>query len=161
MRAAPSLALIAATLILAGCSSSTTTAEPVETAAAVAPTPVETPAEPETDPNCLTVDQSTIDAITAGLQGVTISTAAAYRSDDYEQVYFVAADLAGDGINPGDAVALFATNDDPTAPGIEGPTLAVGGFAHEFSDWGHGEQTDAQLSISDHGADEAQDCLGL
>lgn len=150
-------------LALTGCSAgSSSNADPEPTASV--PTIVEPSQTPEAvadepDPLCLTVDQSTVDAIQQGIATATIAHAAAYKSDDFENVYYVAVDLTGDGIAPGQAIATFATNDDPTQPGIDGLTLAVGGMAHEFSDWGHGEDTDFALSPGDHGNAESVACV--
>jgi hypothetical protein len=41
----------------------------------------------------------------------------------------------------------------------EGLIFAVDGLANEFSDWGDGRETDAQLSLADDGAEESRECV--
>ena len=68
----------------------------------------------------------------------------------------VEAGTDGPGIEgPGD-VAVWAVND------LNGHGLiyAVGGMAHQFSQWGHGENTDAAMSIFDDGWARAEACAG-
>lgn len=111
---------------------------------------------------CLTVDQSAIDVIAQGLLGgVTANAAAAHLATDDSGVYYVTLDLVGPGVESGQAVATFATNDDPSVPGGEGITIAVGEAAHEFSDWPRGEESDFQLTAESAGAAESVACLGL
>jgi hypothetical protein len=64
---------------------------------------------------CVDVPPVLVDAISAGLKfpGVAIRDAKAVKSDDFEQAWFVSADLEGDGVNldgPGD-IATWVTND--------------------------------------------------
>lgn len=75
------------------------------------------------------------------------------RSGDFEKVYFVAAEITGEGME--DVVGLWSTN-EPTHPGI---LVSVNGFANEFSDWLDGRKSDAQLSTADDGAAEAVECV--
>ena len=111
---------------------------------------------------CLTVDQSAIDVIAQGLlSGVTVNTAAAHLATDDSGVFYVTLDLVGAGAESGQAVATFATNDDPSVPGGEGITIAVGEAAHQFSDWPRGEESDFQLTSDSPGVAESVACLGL
>ena len=144
---------------------------PKASAPATAPataTPGETATTPGADPadpaqlQCLTVDQSAIDVIAQGLLGgVTVNTAAAHLATDDSQVFYVTLDLVGPGVESGQAVATFATNDDPSVPGGEGITIAVGEAAHQFSDWPRGEESDFQLTGESPGVAESVACLGL
>ncbi len=110
---------------------------------------------------CLAVDQSAIDVIAQGLLGgVTANRAAAHLATDDSGVYFVTLDLVGPGVASGQAVATFATSVDPSVPGGEGITIAVGEAAHEFSDWPRGEESDFQLTPDSPGAAESVACLG-
>lgn len=86
--------------------------------------------------------------------GTSMTAAAAVKSMDYERVWFVAGALTGPGVGNGKKV-VFSTNSLIGS----GLTYGVGGFAHEFSDLGHGEDTKAKMSQSDDGYDQAQDCL--
>jgi len=107
---------------------------------------------------CLPVADSLVSRITDGLiEGVTISSAGAVRSPERSEVWFVAAQLAGEGFEQSD-VAVFATsrgNDDSQ----EGVIIGVGGFAAEFSNWPKGDETSFALSITEEGVDEAISCL--
>ena len=94
-----------------------------------------------------------LSAIEQGLTvtgGGSLSNGQVVRSDDFENVYFVAAQIEGEGME--DSVGVWATND----PGGDGTIFSAEGFAREFSDWGDGPG----FSPSDDGLDEARDCAG-
>jgi hypothetical protein len=115
-------------------------------------TPRPTPA-----PGCFTVSSAVLERISQGLiPGVTLRNGKAVRSGDYRRVWFVAAEIDGPGIEGSGDVGVWATN-SLTEGGL---TFAVGGMAHQFSDWGHGEDTDAAMSISSDGYREAERCAG-
>lgn len=107
---------------------------------------------------CIAVEQTTLSNIAEGLTvsgGGSLRDGWAVRSEDFEQVYFVAAEMDGSGMEGDGEVGLWATND--LAGGL---IFAVNSMAEEFSDWGSGGGTDAELTTSDDGADEALDCVG-
>lgn len=92
-----------------------------------------------------------LSAIETGLTvtgGGSLSNGYIVRSSDYEQVYFVAAQIEGEGMD--DSVGVWATN-DPDGGGL---IFAAEGLAREFSDWGDGPG----FSSSDDGLSEARDC---
>lgn len=97
--------------------------------------------------------------IRAGIQGVQQSNdilpGFAVRSNDYERVWFVAAEITGPGIEPKQAIGLWAINGELDEPGI---ILSVNGFALEFTEYPDGSTTDAQTSQFDDGAQEALAC---
>jgi len=145
-------------------STSTTVAQVAPTEA---PDPTDEPTEepePTAEPTeeasrCEPVDDVLFRAISDGLTisggGGSLRNAQAVKSDDYEEVWFVAADLQGKNLEGSDDIGIWATNS--LAAG-EGLIFAVDEVAQEFSDWGDGGQTDAQLSINDDGAQEARGC---
>lgn len=142
--------LLATGLLLTGCSSTTTpTTE--------APPPTEETEQPE-ESRCADVDQTTIDGISEGLNvaEVELTGWAAVKSDDFDQVWFVSAVATGGGFDG--EVFTFATNDDPTQPGIDGLTLAADAMSDEFTDWPYGPDTDFGVSFLDDGGEESRDC---
>lgn len=113
---------------------------------------------------CKPVPEPALDWIAEGLEGddVTLGTAWAVKSDDFENVWFVAADLQGPDLDDEDGeIALFATNainEDGTADeNAGGRVLAVGGFAERFTDWPDADDYD--ISDEDDGADDAVECV--
>lgn len=121
--------------------------------------PTKEPAEEEVaNSRCEPVDDALVDGISEGLTvdgGGSLRNAQAVRSGDYKKVWFIAADIQGPGLEGSEDIGIWATN---SLVG-EGLIMAVGGYATEFSDWGDGGQTDAQLSTSDDGAQEARGCV--
>jgi hypothetical protein len=108
---------------------------------------------------CVPASAQQIDNIRTGVKGIQqsndVKSVFAVRSKDYEKVWFVAAEITGPSIQPKQAIGLWAISGDLEAPKI---TLSVDGFALQFSDWGDGTKTDAQLSQFDDGAQEAIEC---
>jgi hypothetical protein len=82
--------------------------------------------------------------------GGSLANGQTVKSRDFESVYFVAADIQGEGVE----VGVWATNSLTS-----GLTYSVNALAKEFSDWGDGGATDARLSMSDDGAAEAEACV--
>ncbi len=76
------------------------------------------------------------------------------RSKDYEHVYFVSAQITGEGL-PSGTIGTWAANrpevDDP------GMIFAVGAVAREFSTWGTAGRTD--FSRSDDGYEQSRVCV--
>lgn len=96
-----------------------------------------------------------LDGIATGLTadgGATLSNGWAVKSDDFDNVFMVAAVITAPSV---DEVAVWATNSLDTAALI----FAVDGMAQEFSDWGDADKTGAAIRSSDHGVDEAKDCV--
>lgn len=79
----------------------------------------------------------------------------AVRSEDYERVWFVAAEITGPGIDPKEVVGLWAMSGE-----LEFPTtvFSIDGAALEFSYWSDGTQAAPQLSMFDDGAQEVLSC---
>ncbi len=147
---------------LTACTSSSP--EPITTTApTTAPEIAEPTAVPKPTFDCITVAQSTIDAINTGVTAVepgnSITEAYAIKAGERENAYFVAAAITGDGLNTGDAQALWVTNDDVTVDPHSGLVFSVNGGALAFSDWGDGTKTDAAFSSTEDGAQDALDCI--
>ena len=107
---------------------------------------------------CINVPREIVDVIENGLVAgsVTLHETWAVKSYDYEKMYFISTQIKGAGIDEDEIYsATFATPE----LGTEG-FLGVGGFAHEFFDWGHGETTRLPyLSISDDGHRLSKECV--
>ena len=116
--------------------SATLIEEPPATTEEAAPTTDEAESS-----RCEDVPQDLVDGIATGLNGPggnTLSNAQAVKSKDFEEVYFISADIDGPGIGTG-------AKSGPLAVG-EGLILAVDNYPKEFSHWGDGGKTDAELS---------------
>ena len=103
---------------------------------------------------CESVPAAAVDAIEAGMTvsgGGSLSRAQAVRSNDFEKVWFVAAEIDGPGMEGAGDIGVWVTN-DVNGGGTIG---AVDGFAHQFSDWG----VRSDVSRSDDGYSEARACL--
>ena len=160
------LALLLTTplLLLAACggSDSTDSSAAGDTAASAAP--VATKAAPAAtkaakSSRCETVSQALLDGIASGAEDgvgkLTLSNGAAVRSKDYSEVYLVAAKLTAPGVD-GD-IGVWATNSLTAGGGL---IMSVDGFAKQFTVWPDADKTDAEISLSADGYDEARDCIG-
>lgn len=109
--------------------------------------------------DCEDVSSELIAAIADGEQegaGMEPVDAAAWRSPDYEQVWFVSMEFSGSGIV--DSVrGVWATNSLDAGEGI---IMSVDGFAHEFTNWPDAATTDAAITETDPGVAKAKACLG-
>ena len=140
---------------------------PTAAAAQVHPSPTPEPSpmpeqatSPRPDSRCEAVSQAMLDLIDDQLtvDGGSLRNGFAVKSEDYENVYMIAADIQGPGMDDDGQVGVWAANGlEPEGSLI---ILAVDGLAKEFSDWFDGDQTDAQLSLADDGVDEARECVG-
>lgn len=85
--------------------------------------------------------------------------AQAVRSKDYEKVYFVAADLEGEGMEGGGPIGVWITNDlKPSEKSGAGIILSVNEVANANSDWGDGRNTKAEFTMDKDGAETAVKC---
>lgn len=83
-------------------------------------------------------------------------TASAYRSADFEKVYFVAAKFVVSGVAD-ELVGVWATNSiDEASPGV---LMAVDGMAQEFTVYPDADTTDAAISSADPSVQVAIDCM--
>ena len=81
--------------------------------------------------------------------GGSLGKAYAVRSDDFDKVWMVAAEIEGECLDG--VIGVWATNDIHQWASY----YAADSFAREFSDWGSGP-----VGHTDHGIDEAKARLG-
>lgn len=114
---------------------------------------------PTTVSRCVPASAIQMDYVRTGIKDIQQSNDVlqgfAVRSNDFQQVWFIAAEITGPGIEPKQAIGLWAITGEPEEPGI---ILSVNGFAIEFSPYPDGATTDAQTSQFDDGAQEALKC---
>ena len=167
-RAAALIAIPLLAVSLAACSSSDPVTAPVAATApgTVAPTveQVVTPTpEPEPVSSCINVAQSTVDALNTSINAIqagnSITAAYAIKAGERENVYFISADVTGEGMKPGDAPGLWATNDDVTVDPHSGMMFSVNSYANMFSDMADGTKISAPFSSREDGAKDALDCI--
>jgi hypothetical protein len=105
---------------------------------------------------CLDVPANLGAGISEGLSsGITASGWQAVKSNDFEKIYMIAAQLRGEGLGD-DTYAVWASNSLELGGGL---VFSVDGYAPHFSDWGDADTTDAQISVNDDGVEEAIDCV--
>lgn len=88
-------------------------------------------------------------------EGITLRNIKAVKSNDFESVYFISADLQGPGLEGENDIATFATN----KLDYSGLTFSADYVAKEFSDWPLGSTTKFNISMSNDGAQESKDCV--
>jgi hypothetical protein len=88
--------------------------------------------------------------------GGTLRNGWAVVSADFSKVWFLAAEMDFAGAEGNGEIGVWAVND--LAPHY-GTIFSVNSFALEFTSWGNGPATSAQLSMSDDGASEAEACV--
>ena len=133
------------------------TPEPITTPV-VTPQPITTPSAsaPSAD-RCVAVSAKKLKNIATGLTvdgGGTLSNGFAVKSNDYAEVWFIAAVIDGPGMGKG-VVGIWASN---RLEANDGLIFAIDAFAEEFSDWAVGSTTDANINPNDDGAQEAAQC---
>ncbi len=106
-------------------------------------------------PRCQVIDPATVEAIASGskLPGYRFDHARAVKSNDFERIYFISAEVTGPG-RP-NAVGTWASN--RVEPG-EGLIWAVDDVARSSTTWPKpsGAQT---MSMADDGAELSRECV--
>jgi hypothetical protein len=145
-RADPAVLLLVA-LALAGCGGDD---EP-DAEAAAATTAVE--AQPVSA--CTPADSSLMTPLGNGMKDMThrLKNGQAVESEDHEDVYFVSAEVYGEGIETG-TIGTWAT----TSLGGAEAIYSVDDVARDYSDMRDGTE-EADLSMDDHGVAESRDCV--
>jgi hypothetical protein len=156
-RAIAAAAAIAGVGLLSGCDSWQAYAAHDPLPDANAPKPTTAPQQPGAPTpaasRCTKVPAVEQKALQALLRkGITGTKFAAVRSADFDQVYMVAVRLSGKGVGS-NYNAVFATD---TLDG-KGQTIAVDGFAQEFSKLG--EKTQQGVTPDADGVADAQACV--
>lgn len=106
---------------------------------------------------CEDVSRDMVESMESGLTGnVTLSEAAAVKSDDFNKAWFIAAEIDGPGLEGKGDVGVWMSNSLDPGSGV---TMAVDAVAQEFSDWPDADKTDAGASMAHDGARESRDCL--
>jgi hypothetical protein len=147
------IAGIAAAVLLTGCNADTRGNDGPSTEP-----PRATQGQEAAKSRCVAVPQALVDAIEEGLTvqgGGVLRHAREVKSNDFNNVYMVAADLQGAGLEGASDIGVWATNS--LQPG-EGLIFAVDAVAKEFSDLGDADRTDAQITRAADGAQQAADC---
>jgi hypothetical protein len=88
--------------------------------------------------------------------GGTMRNGWAVKSSDFSKVWFLAAEMDFAGAEGDGEIGVWAVND--LTP-FYGTIFSVNSFALEFTNWGNGPATSAQISMSDDGASEAEACV--
>lgn len=132
---------------------------PTSVAIIPAPTFIQSATSPAQNNRCVPASQQQIETIRIGIKDIDtnndIQTAWAVKSNDFENIWFVAAEIQGPGILPKQAVGIWAISGDPATPGT---ILSVDGFAKQFSIYPDGATTDAQITMNDDGVQEVVSC---
>ena len=84
-----------------------------------------------------------------------VRSGSAVKSEDYVNVYFVAAKVYGPGIEDGAGPGVWFITGDKDSPVM---FLSVNGTAKEFSSCPHGNKTKAEATMESDGAREAERC---
>ena len=114
-------------------------------------------AEAQESSRCEDVPHGLVEGIEKGLtvQGTTLTNAWAVKSEVFKRLYFVSAEIDGPGIDGSGQIGTWAKRG---SLGDGGGVMSVDGYALEYSDWADGTRSDAELSITDDGAQESRDC---
>lgn len=107
---------------------------------------------------CSAASEALLETIAGGLavDGATLASGFVVQSEQFEEVYMVAAEIDGPGLEETGDVGVWATND----PAGGGPVLAVDDTAKEQSSWPVGADSNEELTIMADGAMEAEVCAG-
>jgi hypothetical protein len=113
---------------------------------------------------CRSAPKRLAHAIANGLTvqgGGTLRQAQAVKSGDFDDVYFVSAEIDGAGLEGSGDVGTWAKIGPLRVGGPVGGGLiySVDRVATEFSDWADGGKADAQLSMEDDGAGASRECV--
>jgi hypothetical protein len=118
---------------------------------------VATPTSGAPSSRCLAVSTQKLESILplTASGGGTLRDAWAVKSSDFSKVWFIAAEMDFAGGEGDGEIGVWATNDLEPVVGF----FSVNSLALEFTDWADGPSSDAQLSMSDDGASEAEECV--
>lgn len=106
---------------------------------------------------CEEASRSLLDEVASMLTvsgGGTLRDGMLVRSNDFDYVFFLAAEIDGPGLTERGDIGIWATN-EPEGSGL---ILSADAVANEFSDWLHGPETEFGVDQFDDGAEEAERC---
>lgn len=154
LRAIGSISAMVLSLSLVGCGGSVAVAS---TTPSEGPAATATPTPGADESRCLAVSAQKLESILplTASGGGTLRDAYAVKSLDFSKVWFIAAEMDFAGGEGDGEIGVWATNDLEPVVGF----FSVNGLALEFTDWADGPSSDAQLSMSDDGASEAEECV--
>jgi hypothetical protein len=141
-------AVVAGALALAGCGSDDDGSDEAADSARARSGPV---------PACEPASDALLRKIEAGLTvhgGGSLQTGYFTRSRDFDNVYMVAAEVQGPGLEDNGDVGVWSTN-RTSATGL---TYAVDPVAQKFSDWGDADEIAAAITVGDDGVARARKC---
>lgn len=117
----------------------------------------EQPTQTKTANKCEDVPADIVASLQEGAntKGTTLRNAKAVKSNDFESVYFISADLQGAGLEGSEDIATFTTNKLENGGGI---LMSVNNVAKEFFVFPDASTTDAKATMSDDGASQSQTC---
>jgi len=105
---------------------------------------------------CVPATQEQLTTILAGVKDISennyLQTGWAVKSNDYNNVWFVAAKIYGPGMENGSGPGVWSIG------GESGMILSVDGYAQNFSTYPDASKTDAAITLMADGAKEAMDC---
>jgi hypothetical protein len=95
----------------------------------------------------------------SGTGKLTFVSAAAVKSSDFDNVYFVAVKFKATGV--GNQIGVWAVNGKlpQTAGDLQGLTLAINPIAQQFTVWPKGNKTSAKIAVNDRSVADAIKCL--
>ena len=95
----------------------------------------------------------------SGTGKLTLVSAAAVRSSDFKNVYFVAVKFKATGV--GNQTGVWAVNGTlpQKAEDLAGLTLAINPIAQQFTVWPKGNKTNAKIAVNDRSVADAIKCL--
>lgn len=161
MRMLSAASAAVAVLVLAGCTSVTSVtdvaAAPVVTTKAPVVTTKASVAPAKVSSNCVAVSSALGQSIISGAEpgaGTKFLKAAAVKSPDFDQVYFIALKFSVTGVD--NQVGVFASTALTDGGGM---VLAVDGTAKQFTVWPDADKTDVAISGADPSVAVVKACL--
>ncbi len=133
------------------------TATPTPTSTQVVPSPVPT----KETVRCVQATNKQAGYIRTGVKGggqfndIT-GNVWAVKSNDFENLWFIAAQMTGPGLQPEEAIGVWAILGHIESPYL---ILSIDGFAKSFSSYPDGATSNPQISMSNDGAQVAKDCV--
>ena len=113
----------------------------------------------ETLAKCTPVPSEMVEVLNGGFsnEGYAIApnTVRAVKSNAFKSLYFIAGRATGPQLPPPGHIGVWASN---SLQAGEGMILSVNWLATDYSVWPDGKETQAKISLSDHGKFESESC---